>query len=175
MKKAVVKEQPIPKSAPEEGKVLYHRTAPEERKASDQDLPYTVVKIYYATDRSALDVARWRKSLRGGWPLLTGCSAVLTALLMLWRPKRRRFIVRGLAWLSLLATVILGGLTVAYQWQPEPAADRSIERMYGGDRGELELGTCEVSIPKDHQVGVLESPTVLRLEFREDPERHVVL
>ena len=47
--------------------------------------------------------------------------------------------------------------------------------MYGGDRGELELGTCEVSIPKDHQVGELESPSVLRLEFREDPERHVVL
>ena len=47
--------------------------------------------------------------------------------------------------------------------------------MYGGDRGELELGACEVSVPKDHQVGVLESPTVLRLEFREDPERHVVL
>ena len=47
--------------------------------------------------------------------------------------------------------------------------------MYGGDRGELELGTCEVSIPKDHEVGEMESPSVLRLEFREDPERHVVL
>ena len=47
--------------------------------------------------------------------------------------------------------------------------------MYGQERGELELGTCQVSVPKDHQVGALESPSVLRLEFREDPERHVVL
>jgi esterase/lipase superfamily enzyme len=58
--------------------------------------------------------------------------------------------------------------------QPD-ASGEGVERMYGGDRGELELGTCEVSVPKDHQVGTLESPSVLRLEFRQDPERHVVL
>jgi esterase/lipase superfamily enzyme len=46
---------------------------------------------------------------------------------------------------------------------------------YGGERGELALGTCEVSIPKDHRIGHLESPSVLRLDFREDPQRHVVL
>lgn len=34
---------------------------------------------------------------------------------------------------------------------------------------------CPVSVPKDHRVGALESPTVLRLEFRQDPQRHVVL
>ena len=44
----------------------------------------------------------------------------------------------------LAATLVLGGLTLAYQWQPAPAKP-DIERMYGGDRGELELGTCEVS------------------------------
>jgi esterase/lipase superfamily enzyme len=39
----------------------------------------------------------------------------------------------------------------------------------------LELGVCEVSIPPDHRVGHVESPSILRLEFREDPEKHVVL
>jgi esterase/lipase superfamily enzyme len=39
----------------------------------------------------------------------------------------------------------------------------------------LELGTCEVTIPPDHRVGKVESPSVLRFEFREDPEKHVVL
>ncbi len=48
-------------------------------------------------------------------------------------------------------------------------------KVYGGERGELELGTCAVSIPLDHELGELESPSFWRLEFREDPEKHVVL
>lgn len=161
---------PPPKSG--QGEIYYYRPDPEEVAGTEQ--PYTVVKVYYATDRSSLDVFQWRQSLRGGWPRLTGVFAVLTAALMLWRRPRRRSVVRGLAWISLAATLVLGGVTVVYQWQPEPA-DRAIERMYGNDRGDLELGRCEVSVPKDHRVGALESPTVLRLEFRQDPQRHVVL
>ncbi len=48
-------------------------------------------------------------------------------------------------------------------------------RIYGGDRGELRLGALEVSIPKDHRMGELESPRWWRLELRPDPEKHVVL
>ncbi len=47
--------------------------------------------------------------------------------------------------------------------------------VYGGDRAEVSYGTCEVSIPRDHRMGELESPSILKLEFREDPEKHVVL
>jgi esterase/lipase superfamily enzyme len=47
--------------------------------------------------------------------------------------------------------------------------------FYGGERGVLELGVCEVSIPLDHRIGELESPSFWRLEFRQDPEKHVVL
>lgn len=172
--RAAARQQPVPESAPDEGK-LYYRADPQQREAADSAPPYTVVKVYYATDRAPVSVLQWRQSLRGGWPLLTGCCAVLAAALMLWRPRRGQALVRGLMWLCLLATVLLGGLTLARQWQPAATADANIERMYGGDRGELELGTCEVSVPKDHQVGALESPTVLRLEFRETPERHVML
>ncbi len=47
---------------------------------------------------------------------------------------------------------------------------------YGPDRGEqVHFGKCEVSIPRDHRMGELESPSIWRLEFREDPEKHVVL
>lgn len=46
----------------------------------------------------------------------------------------------------------------------EPAANDSIE-----------LGIAKVSIPRAHQMGELEGPSILRLEFREDPEKHVVL
>jgi esterase/lipase superfamily enzyme len=52
--------------------------------------------------------------------------------------------------------------------------------FYGSDRDpnadeNLSLGTCEVSIPRDHQLGELEAPSIWKLEFREDPEKHVVL
>ena len=47
--------------------------------------------------------------------------------------------------------------------------------MFGVDRAPLSYGACEVSIPRDHQMGELESPSVWRLEIREDPTKHVVL
>jgi esterase/lipase superfamily enzyme len=50
--------------------------------------------------------------------------------------------------------------------------------MYSGDRLEHEsllLGTVDVSIPRDHRIGNIERPSILRLEFREDPEKHIVL
>jgi esterase/lipase superfamily enzyme len=47
--------------------------------------------------------------------------------------------------------------------------------FYGGGRGQLELGTATVSIPENHRPGQIEKPSVWTLDFREDPERHVVL
>src|SRR5690606_2009371 len=55
------------------------------------------------------------------------------------------------------------------------------DRTYGSGRHEaegrpvLELGVCEVTIPPDHRVGQVESPSILRFEFSEDPEKHVIL
>ena len=47
--------------------------------------------------------------------------------------------------------------------------------FYGGQRGELELGTATVSIPEQHRPGQIEKPSWWTFQFREDPERHVVL
>lgn len=41
--------------------------------------------------------------------------------------------------------------------------------------GQLHYGLCDVSIPKVHQTGHLESPSILRLEFRPDPNKHILL
>lgn len=49
------------------------------------------------------------------------------------------------------------------------------EKKFGTDRGDLSYGTCDVSIPRDHRMGELESPSIWKLEFREDPEKHIVL
>lgn len=61
------------------------------------------------------------------------------------------------------------------------ATDRNLTRsekpdeMFGVSRSDLSYGTCEVSIPRDHRMGELEGPSIWKLEFREDPARHVVL
>ena len=49
------------------------------------------------------------------------------------------------------------------------------KKFYGNERGELQLGICEVSIPPDHAMGELESPKWWKLEFSENPNKHVVL
>ena len=46
---------------------------------------------------------------------------------------------------------------------------------FGDDMGDLSLGTCEVSIPYRRQPGSLPEPSILRLEFSQDPAKHVVL
>jgi tetratricopeptide (TPR) repeat protein len=47
--------------------------------------------------------------------------------------------------------------------------------VYAGDRGPLTLGTATVSIPRDHRMGAVETPSIWRLEWCNDPERFVVL
>ena len=39
----------------------------------------------------------------------------------------------------------------------------------------LDYGICEVSIPPNHQIGLVEAPSITRFELTEDPEKHVVL
>jgi esterase/lipase superfamily enzyme len=43
------------------------------------------------------------------------------------------------------------------------------------DDGKLNYGECTISIPKVHKVGKMESPSILRLEFRPNPKKHIVL
>lgn len=48
-------------------------------------------------------------------------------------------------------------------------------QRFGTERGDMSYGMCSVSIPRDHKMGALESPSWWQLEFRPDPEEHVVL
>ena len=66
-------------------------------------------------------------------------------------------------------------MKVYFATDRELSGDRHPARQFGAARGQLRYGTCEVSIPRDHRMGALESPSLLRLEFRQDPEQHVVL
>lgn len=48
-------------------------------------------------------------------------------------------------------------------------------QMYGGGRGQLEYGSLVVTIPNVHVAGAIEAPSIWRLEFSENPARHVIL
>lgn len=50
-----------------------------------------------------------------------------------------------------------------------------VYKQFGGRRSNLKYGMCEVSIPHDHKIGHIESPSIWKFEFSEDPEKHVVL
>jgi esterase/lipase superfamily enzyme len=55
------------------------------------------------------------------------------------------------------------------------SGERSITGGNGGSDGPLSYGSCDISIPRDHRMGQLESPSLWRLEFRDDPAKHVLL
>jgi len=49
------------------------------------------------------------------------------------------------------------------------------DKFFAAERGELSLGSVDVSIPHDHRMGKLEGPAWLKLQFRQDPAKHIVL
>jgi esterase/lipase superfamily enzyme len=64
---------------------------------------------------------------------------------------------------------------VFYGTDRAPSGRTEPNARYGRERGELVYGRAMVSIPKDHHMGRMERPSLWRLEFRENPVRHVVL
>lgn len=64
---------------------------------------------------------------------------------------------------------------VLYATDRNHIADAKPAAAFGGERAALSYGYCDVSIPREHRLGELEKPSIWRLEFREDPAKHVVL
>ena len=69
-------------------------------------------------------------------------------------------------------------IRVFYATDRQQVRERNGKLCYRGDRsqqGLLHYGVCSISIPKIHHVGRLESPSLLKLEFRPDPRRHIII
>jgi len=67
---------------------------------------------------------------------------------------------------------------VFYATDRNPTGTREPAYFYGGERAideRVSYGFCYVSIPRDHRMGALETPSILKFEVRKDPEKHVVL
>jgi len=48
-------------------------------------------------------------------------------------------------------------------------------RFFGFERGDLQYGRAQVTIPNRHRPGAIEVPSIWRLEFGASPSRHVIL
>jgi esterase/lipase superfamily enzyme len=164
----------------------------------------TTIKVFYATDRARIgsvpdDSNPWNFWL-GYFIAAGGATLVVAAWIKLFKEARKshftasfngrqagrnvvpkKTIANRLANLfaiSAICMTIVAMLWSGYKlWQAlsymENIADNAID--FGGDRGDLEGGICTVSIPEDHEIGHFESPSLLHLDFKANPQRHIVL
>ena len=69
-------------------------------------------------------------------------------------------------------------MRVFYATDRQATGDPAPGKYYGGERQpdeSLHYGTLDVSIPREHRMGRMERPTILKLEIRQDPNKHLVL
>jgi esterase/lipase superfamily enzyme len=126
--------------------------------------------VYFGTDRS--------RALPFNGSSLTQV-VVMLALGLIWLLASFVFlrIARAGRW-RLLAIVLLLATVGAFAflgWDYLPVKQRLISDVFAGGRAELQCGICLVAIPHSHKPGALEGPSLLRFEFRENPEEHVAL
>lgn len=138
-----------------------------------------LVQVFYATDRSPIVDRADRLDLRVFlFPAIAGIVTVLFGLATIF--WKRRIVLGLLTLISLAATVGLWH-SANLKYQKQNRLVESGNRVYGNGRHlkneepVLEFGVCKVSVPPDHRVGKVESPSIMRLEFREDAKKHVVL
>lgn len=137
----------------------------------------TIVKVFYGTDRFSVVYTPDRvidRVLRF-LPAAIVC-AIAFALAWLVTETRKIWAMVGLAFTLLLG---VGMIYYATQTTLTIAADSRAQRtVYTSRRnpgGQLNLGICEVSIPKFHQPAMVEEASLLRLEVCENENRHIVL
>ena len=139
----------------------------------DDQQGYATVQVFYATDRESTAVPLSAYELTGQKQLVVLLSgiAVLSAMFSLLGFLRKRPGAAQLSSLIALTTAAAVGAIIH-------TGQANIEKhgvTYGGQRGQLTRGVAEVTVPDKHSRGVVERPSLLRFEFREDQAKHIVL
>jgi esterase/lipase superfamily enzyme len=139
--------------------------------------PFDVVRVFYGTDRMPTLVNRDTFVMR----LIRFTPAALLIILtgigigVVLVSRKPTWIIGTAALLVCSTLAVWHGISetlaisqLAAEEEPRYSAEKS-------DRGRIERGICEVSIPKTHSPGELEGPSITRLEFKFDPAEHVTL
>lgn len=156
------------------GRSIPTAAAPDDPALKHDKPGYTTVKIFYGTDRDRESADPWTELGTVPWEYLTAAAGIFSLLMLILLAVKRNRYVGALFVLGAVATIGLFLCTSLIPRNTKPQ-ETHLAETYGNGRGTLEVGTCEVSIPEEHEVGVVERPSILRLEFNEDPTRHVVL
>jgi len=136
---------------------------------------YEAVTVFYGTDRSSTATSGLPAEPHRLWLYSAGVCVLLFGLftaVALLSSRKKTF--ASLAVLSFSAGGVLAIMgTIA--WLQSDGAIAGPKLEYGNGRGQFVMGTCEVSIPPDHQVAELEAPSIFKLDFVKNPTKHVVL
>ena len=169
--KTLPEAEPASRISPESGGD-YSEVVASETRSDGQDCE--LVTVFYGTDRKAEIVTSSVPQPHEKWLHATVVSAAMALLSMIVVFRRAGRMIATVAMVSLMATAVLSVITVVTRMQSATMAVGP-EQTYGPQRGTLQMGTCQVSIPKRHQVGEVERPSIFKFEFVEDPRKHVVL
>ena len=138
----------------------------------------TRVTVFYATDRqSKIGIAQgdWWRVHR--WAIGLGVVALASLVGTLLSRHRMIFgVVSGAGFV--LFFIFLQSAMVEWQKLERLASNKDavyLPDIRPASDDPLDFGTCEVTIPPDHRKGALDSPSLIKLEFQEDPDKHVVL
>ena len=137
---------------------------------------YVEVKVFYGTDRKSI-VARLNSAREIASIFASAIWMAVAAVLLLVGSgvfRTRRVLFRALSIMAVLLTIAQAYGTFYQLSRQRVAAERN-SIYYGAERGDLEFGVAKVSIPRTHKMGELESPSIFRAEFKEDPTKHVVM
>jgi len=136
---------------------------------------YKTMTVFYGTDR-----ARTYDDLVGfGWqvahyaiPAITVVIGLIVTLVLSRRSPKRVAVAA--------AVLAIGGAALFVKFVPLSmpmrllVADKGIPK-YGGQRGDLVMGICKVTIPRTHTKGNVERPDIRRFEVNEDVRKHIVI
>lgn len=134
---------------------------------------YDVVELFYGTDRKGVAADSISDRMANFYSTFGsfGATVVLGGFfLVIKRPKAAT--IFGILGISVTLFLAKDAISDADKYD---RAVSTASMIYGSERGELDFGQCKVSIPKSHEAGQLEAPSILKLELTEAPEKHVVL
>ena len=153
------------------------RSGPDRPIPGPADGPFDIVQVFYGTDRQSTETpsSDWRRLLMQFVP---AASVALMGLCVGFAAAgRKSWVLWAAAGLGLALSLGLGYRASAEALAIVRSAGREGPR-YTTQRsasGQVELGLCEVTIPKSHERGELEAPSIFRLEVLEDAVKHVIL
>lgn len=145
-----------------------------EKKTEDHEKIAATLKVFYASNRERYRIhAAWSTHLdHFSWSL---GFLLITLIMMVIARLRKRSILNWLTVLLLMGTAVFVYRAVDLTIR-ETGGTLSLDQIYGNQRGkDVDYGVCTVSIPRKHKLGKVESPSILRFEFRYDPSKHLMV